>query len=107
VLNKLLDKYEASAHYKQNAISNRRVLMKCDSKNLPIYQFDDADWRDAFNHSMSELKENNIIDFSWERKGFLIKEVWLRLESLATAYQMIGRSSKESLTQAAANYFKY
>lgn len=103
VLNELLDKYEDSAHYKKNGDSNRRVILKCNSKNIPTYRFDDADIRDDFNQSMSELKEKDIIDFSWERKGFIIKEVWLRLENLTAAYKMIDRSSKESLVQAVAN----
>jgi len=97
ILEKLLDTFEKSMHYSKESQTNRRVILKCDSKHFPEYKYDDYEIRDDINKIIYNLKSNRLIDFSWERKNYIVKEVWLNVDNVQTSYQYINRRSKSDL----------
>ena len=40
ILNKLLDKFEKSSHYRGTSLSNRRVIIKLGSRSLDLKEYD-------------------------------------------------------------------
>ena len=92
VVNRLLNKYAESNHAKGKA-SNRRVLLRIDKNELPEYDYHSNVIRDAFNQAVFELESANIVKTSWARKGYLLSEVWLNLDSVDIAYRFAERET--------------
>lgn len=90
VLNKLLDKFEA-----RTVGSNRRVLVKCDKKEINIPDIE-SDEYDVFKNDMLSLKSKNYIDFDWVQKDYLIEKIWLNIDNVSEAYQYLEREDKNS-----------
>ena len=49
LLSRLLDKYEKSKHLMQPGTSSRRVMLRVEKKELPEYQYENAQVRDEWN----------------------------------------------------------
>ena len=49
ILNRLLDKYEASKHLLEPGTSTRRVMLRVEKKELPEYFDEEAVIRDSYN----------------------------------------------------------
>ena len=96
VINRLLDKYEKSAHAK-GGYSNRRVLLKTDKSDLPEYDYHNADTRDLFNSSVLELEAMGLVMKNWARKGYVLSEIWLNLDRIDEAYKFAGRKTPKEL----------
>ncbi|MGN1318814.1 MAG: Wadjet anti-phage system protein JetD domain-containing protein [Lachnospirales bacterium] len=93
VLNELIDKYENSNHYKRGT-SNRKIY-----KNLyKDYAEYDREIQEEYNKAVLFLKEKNIVDFQFEKGTCekIIDKVWLNVENIDSAYDLIGRESKSS-----------
>lgn len=89
LLSRLLDKYEKSKSiYEQ---TNRRIILKM--KKLKEYDIENFEIKKLFHDIVNELKEANIIDYSWEvyEEGNILKEIWLNKENVNNAYKMLDR----------------
>jgi hypothetical protein len=93
ILNRLLDKYEQSAHFSEPGRSSRRVLIKAAGNGLTEYDYQNVDIRDAFNAAIRDLIEKEVVFAEWlpGRKQLVFKELWLNLKRLETAYNMAER----------------
>jgi hypothetical protein len=93
ILNRLLDKYEQSAHFSEPGRSSRRVLIKAAGNGLAEYDYQNVDTRDAFNAAIRDLIEKEVVFAEWlpGRKQLVVKELWLNLERLKTAYILAER----------------
>lgn len=93
ILNRLLDKYEQSAHFSELGRSNRRVLIKTAENGLPEYDYQNVDIRDAFNATINDLGKKEVVFAEWlpGRKRLVAKELWLNLGRLETAYILAER----------------
>jgi len=94
-----LDKYEKSLHAKGQGLSKRRVLLKTDRGDIPEYDYHDVNIRDAFNREVEALEKSGIIKLDWGRKGYVLSEIWLNLDSVDLAYHLICRESKERICE--------
>lgn len=90
VLDKLLDKFEV-----RTAGSNRRVLIKCDKKEINIPDIESDEYY-IFKNDMLSLKSRNYIDFDWVQKDYLIKSIWLVIDNISEAYRYLEREDKNS-----------
>lgn len=63
LLNKLLDKYEKSKSIYED--TNRRIILKM--KDLKEYNIENFETKKIFHDIIIELKNENIIDYSWEK----------------------------------------
>ncbi len=101
ILNKLLDKYEKSSHYRETSLSNRRVIIKLGSRSLDLKEYDieNYDKKMQIHTAVSRLSEMNLIGYKWERaeEGNILAEIWLSLENLDSAYREVGRISKKDV----------
>ncbi|HWQ73164.1 MAG TPA: Wadjet anti-phage system protein JetD domain-containing protein [Desulfitobacteriaceae bacterium] len=93
ILNRLLDKYEQSAHFSERGRSNRRVLIKTAGNGLPEYDYQNIHIRDAFNTAIHDLTGKKVVFAEWlpGRKQLVVKEIWLNLEQLEDAYILAER----------------
>ncbi|MCM1328625.1 MAG: DUF2220 domain-containing protein [Ruminococcus sp.] len=90
VLNKLLDKFEVRTEG-----SNRRVLIKCNKKEINIPDIE-SDKYNIFRNDMLSLKSLNYIDFDWVQKNYIIDKIWLTIDNVSKAYRYLGRENKNS-----------
>lgn len=108
ILNRLLDKYEQSAHFSEPGRSNRRVLIKTTGNCLPEYDYQDVNIRDAFNSAIRDLIEKDVVFAEWlpGRKQFVVNEIWLNLERVETAYILAERQPLQSQIDEYCNLLK-
>ena len=99
VLNRLLDKYEKSLHAQGQGLSKRRVLLSTDRGDIPEYDYHDVNIRDAFNGEVEALGKKGIVKSNWARKGYVLSEIWLNLESVDLAYLLVSRESKARICE--------
>jgi len=101
ILNKLLDKYEKSSHYRETSLSNRRVIIKLGSRSLDLKEYDieTYDKKKQIHTAVTHLSEMNLIGYKWERaeEGNILAEIWLSLENLDSAYREVGRIPKKDM----------
>jgi len=99
LLERLLSKYEKSAHYRETAQSGRRVILKLgpNSKDLPGYDVENSDTRDKLHQAVFALQKAGLIDYKWEKfeEGNILSEVWLILDQIDDAYCLTGRIPKK------------
>lgn len=89
LLNKLLDRYEKSKSiYEQ---TNRRIILKM--KDIKEYDIENFESKKIFHDIINELKNENIIDYSWElyETGNILKEIWLNKDNVEKAYTIVNR----------------
>ncbi|EBF5116782.1 Wadjet anti-phage system protein JetD domain-containing protein [Listeria innocua] len=100
LLNHLLDKYEASEGFVKG-VSRRRVLYKPEKDFKLNEEIVDPIEKKVFFKVINKLKEENLIDFKWEKfeENNLISEIWLIVEdtSLVNAYTLCHRVSKDKI----------
>ncbi|MEI5995293.1 Wadjet anti-phage system protein JetD domain-containing protein [Candidatus Enterococcus mansonii] len=100
LLNRLLDKYEASKGFLKEDYQ-RRVLYKAEKDQELSRNIADPIEKEALFKIINRLKEERLIDFKWEKfeENNLISEIWLIIEadSLAKAYALCQRVSKDKV----------
>lgn len=104
ILNILLNKYEKSKSYLQEV--NRKIAIKClDLKEYNIYNVDE---KTIFHDTLKELKNKNIVDFSWLKyeENNILASVWLIKENVTLAYKEIGRSVIKSQAEESLELLK-
>lgn len=101
ILNKLLDKFEKSSHYRGTSLSNRRVIIKLGSRSLDLKEYDieNYDKKMQIHSAVTHLSEKNLIGYKWERaeEGNILAEIWLSLEQVDSAYRELGRIPKKDV----------
>ena len=91
ILSRLLDKYEKSKHLLEPNISNRRVMLRVEKKELPEYKYQDAEVRDAFNRAAEELERGGYISVEWVKGRPVFSAIVLNLEAADQCYRLVGR----------------
>lgn len=92
VLSRLLDRYEKSKHLLQPGVSSRRVMLRIDKKELPEYNYENAQIRDEWNSIVNKLQDCNFVEAEWVKGRPVLSAVVLNLESVIECYQAIGRT---------------
>lgn len=96
LLNRLLDKYEKSTHFKGEAAVNRRILLKCDEGTLGL-DFSEYCVCEDFKRAVIDLADRGYIQFDWKRKDCIINQVWLLTNNIDEIYHCIKRSDMRSV----------
>lgn len=91
ILFHLLDKYEKSKHLLEPGVSNRRVMLRVEKKELPEYKYQDADVRDTFNQAAEELERDGLISIEWVKDRPVLSAVILNLDAVSQCYRLVGR----------------
>lgn len=105
ILNRLLDRYEASRHYSEPGVSTRGVFLRFTLEEFPDYHDDtSADYRREINRAVQDLARFGLIRFVWARlgEGRVIDRVYLNLESLEGAYSQARRVPRADKERALA-----
>jgi hypothetical protein len=92
ILSHLLDKFEKSKHLSEPGTSKRRVILRIDKKELPEYDYQDAETRDAFNAAAKALEQQGLIATQWLKDRPVLSCVSLNLDHVTQCYQMTGRT---------------
>ncbi len=90
ILDKLLDKYEERV-----PTSNRRVRILIDKNEVKVPNIESSKYIE-FREAMLRLKNKGFIDVDWERKDFIIKSIWLNLDSIDAIYHYLKRPTRNS-----------
>lgn len=103
ILNKLLDAYERSSHYRGDAVINRRIAFRFTKTSLPPY-FDDttARYKTDINDACQRMEQAELISIQWMKheEGNIIDRVYLNLEHIDEAYRAVRRQPKASKASA-------
>ncbi|MGI6224727.1 MAG: Wadjet anti-phage system protein JetD domain-containing protein [Peptococcales bacterium] len=102
ILNALLDKYEASRHYQDEAVINRKVKLSFKAKNMPLYwDTDQPHIKVAIHQAVQELVQQDIITINWLpfEKGNLLDNVALNLDKVEEAYLLAHRIPKKDTVE--------
>lgn len=100
ILNPLLDKYETSAHFRNEARVNRRIVFPL---KPPLYDIEKPATKLAVHQAIEELTKKELIHVHWLKgeEGNIIRQVQLNLDNVRQAYKEIRRSPKQDLLQQA------
>ena len=90
LLNDLLDKYEKSTQTE----FKRRIMLDC--TKLSYLDITDPEQKRQFLDAVTELSEKELAFYDWERKGLVVKHVWLNTDKADEAFAFIGRKSASS-----------
>lgn len=99
ILNDLLDKYEKSTQTE----FKRRIMIDC--TKLGYLDVTDPEQKKQFLDAVTELSEKGLILYNWERKGYVVKNVWLNIEKVDEAFAFIGRKSNHAAANELAALF--
>ena len=91
LVNRLLDKYEKSAHLLTPGRSTRRVLLNIEKKDIPEYDYEYAPVRDAFNAAAKALEEQQLVCIEWADNRMVMQKIVLELQNVRTCYRVVGR----------------
>jgi hypothetical protein len=91
ILERLLDKYENSKHLLNPGVSNRRVMLRIDKKELPEYCYETAELRDCVNNVAQKLEQEGLIKLQWVTGRPVISSIVLNLCRIDEAYQAIDK----------------
>ncbi len=92
ILSRLLGKYEKSKHLLEPGTSNRRVILRVDQNEIPEYEYENPDVRDAFHAAAKLCCEQRLIDIAWVSGRPVFSELILNLERVNDAYIAIGKT---------------
>jgi hypothetical protein len=93
ILNQLLDKYESSAHFKNEAKVNRRIMMDL---KLPLYNIESPTQKRAVHMVLEELRRKKLVKVLWLERNHIAKQVQLNLDNVEQAYKEINRQDKRT-----------
>lgn len=91
LVNRLLDKYEKSAHLLTPGRSTRRVLLNVEKKDIPEYDYEYAPVRDAFNAAAKALEEQQLVCIEWADNRMVMQKIVLELQNVRACYRAVGR----------------
>ncbi len=99
ILSRLLDKYEKSKHLLEPGVSNRRVMLRIEKKELPEYNYQDAEIRDNYNETAKTLEHEGLVFIDWVKDRPVMSSVALNLNHVMQCYQRIHRLHPRELAQ--------
>lgn len=99
ILSALLDKYEKSKHLLEPGMSKRRVALVVGKKDIPSYNYENAEIRDAYNHAALTLEADGLITIEWIKGRPVIAAVYLNLAKVEDAYKTINRMHPRDLAE--------
>lgn len=94
ILNRLLDKYEQSAHFKGEAKVMRRIMIDL---KPPLYTIEDPTKKQAVHMVLEELSKKKITNVLWLEKDHIVRRVQLNLANVDQAYKEIKRRDKKTV----------
>lgn len=104
----LIDKYENSKSYKDQALGQRKIALT--PKSVKGLNFEDYEQKDAFISALNLLREMGVADFEWQpyETGNLIKRFWLKQETegIEIAYKLLGRPATYSAKSQVMDYLR-
>lgn len=103
ILSRLLDKYEKSKHLREPGTSKRRVMLRIEKKELPEYDYQNAQTRDAFNAAAQALARRHLIETEWVSARPVLSAVVLNLESVEACYALCKRIHPQKQAEAIAD----
>lgn len=93
ILNQLLDKYENSAHFKDEAQINRRIMIDL---KPPLYNIESPTQKQAVHMVLEDLSEKKLVKVLWLEKNHIARRVQLNLDNVDQAYKEIKREDKKT-----------
>lgn len=102
ILARLLDKYENSKHLLEPGVSKRRVMLRIDKKDLPEYNYENAEIRDAYNKAGKECEQQGFLSITWIPGRPVFSELILNLDHVYEAYRAIGKPHPKDTALSAA-----
>lgn len=96
ILNQLLDKYESSAHFKEEAKVNRRIMMEL---KAPLYNIESPTQKQAVHMVLEGLCKKKLVKVLWLEKNHIAKKVQLNLDNVELAYKEVNRQNKKTALQ--------
>jgi hypothetical protein len=106
ILNILLDKYEASVHFKEGRLSSRRIIMCFNDKDFPYYDIENYDSKSEIHYIIDLLENKGIVEVQWLKlqKNNIIEKIYLNTNYLNEAYIEAERKPKlEQLSELLDN----
>lgn len=101
ILRILLEKYEASANYREAESSGRRVLIHLGpkSRDLKEYSPEHPEEKEEVHTAVLTLAGERLVSYAWERfeKGNILDIVWLELDQVDAAYARAGLVPKRQI----------
>ncbi len=91
IMNRLLDKYEHSKHLTEPGVSNRRVMLKVEKKDLPEYAYEDAAVRDSYNEAAKALEKQHLVQLEWVKGRPVLSVIVLCLDRVMQCYALTER----------------
>lgn len=99
ILSVLLSKFENSKASRPGQRSQHRPQFSISKSPLAEEYFDEMDHRkrDAIHEVLQQLQELGVIEYTWEKfqEGRQLKKVYLLVEKVQLAYNLVGLSSKQ------------
>lgn len=93
ILNQLLDKYENSAHFKDEARVNRRIMINL---KPPLYNIESPTQKQAVHMVLEDLSKKKLVKALWLEKNHIARRVQLNLDNVDQAYKEIKREDKKT-----------
>ena len=92
IINRLLRKYEKSAHFSKQNASNKRVMLKIPKRELPEYEYEKAIVRDSFNSAAIELEKEGVVKIHWgiDKSVMSMIVLVLDLDKINLSYEIVG-----------------
>ena len=102
ILNRLIDKYERTAAFKNDIVPDKRIILNLYGKSktdLPEYDIDNNFVRTEINKSIVYLYEQGFIYFEYFRgeENHILHRVWLNFEKIEEIYRAISRKSAKEI----------
>src|SRR5690554_8071168 len=79
ILNQLLDRYENSAHFKNEAKVNRRIMLDL---KMPLYNIENTTQKQAVHMVLEELSRKKLIVVHWLERNHIAHRVQLILDNV-------------------------
>ena len=93
ILDQLLDKYENSAHFKDEARVNRRIMLDL---KPPLYNIESPTQKQAVHMVLEDLSKKKLVKVLWLEKNHIARRVQLNLNNVDQAYKEIKREDKKT-----------
>ena len=92
IINRLLRKYEKSAHFSKPNSSNKRVMLRIPKRELPEYEYEKAIVRDSFNSAAIKLEKEGLVKIHWgiDKSVMNMIVLVLDLDKINRSYEMVG-----------------
>ncbi len=99
IINLLLDKYEQSRHFRGEARVNRKVALRFNKRDYPLYDIESVEVKEAIHHAALTLQKRGLITVEWMKyeTGNIMSRVFLNLKMLSEAYAFVHRKGKEEI----------